>query len=564
MRKASLPLVISTVFLLYGWESSLHGGSILDIQPLKSAEALDLPQGQGAKSALTATLVDLNPKLSRWYLLTFKQGGKTLSEYHLELLDSSVKLGLRPSGLVLLGGEAEKKCFDFSPQPDAALKKDSSVSYLDLCEGKLFRRITQSGKKSALEWMTGFLRQNVGGGDEIVNTVKTYVYQDKFLLSPEKSEASPTSFQPSQKPYAPKSARVDPAKASSTLLPQELGLAIQGRTDQALQVGTWYESAIRSDIYISLIEPQFIDPSIFAGDKAKVRSLDSTEEKALSYLVAFDLEKYRLAFEMGTEHPGVEWSARAVDSVKDKKKAGPDGFAQVAPLVMTGKINPVDAPRTAAVFTGGFKRSHGAFRWGNLALKNSGSHYGFGQAGVVLSQAQPGLATVLITASGELSLQTWQEGDDLAKLEWKDFRQNGVAIIDYNLSSQVSEPGFYVAKWDQGNWSGSVDSKQRTLRAGLCLQVQKETGKKFLIYGYFSSVTPGAMARIFQAYDCQYALHLDMNALEHTYLALIGEKFKPQHLIQGMSVVDTKSGSEVIPRFLGAADNRDFFYLTVK
>ena len=48
---------------------------------------------------------------------------------------------------------------------------------------------------------------------------------------------------------------------------------------------------------------------------------------------------------------------------------------------------------TVAAFVGGFKRSHGAFRYGPLALVNHGSHYGFMQQGVVFSKLQPGLAT---------------------------------------------------------------------------------------------------------------------------------------------------------------------------
>ena len=49
------------------------------------------------------------------------------------------------------------------------------------------------------------------------------------------------------------------------------------------------------------------------------------------------------------------------------------------------------------------------------------------------------------------------------------------------------------------------------------------------------------MARIFQAYQCQYAFLLDMNALEHTYLAVYrrsGGQLSIDHLLRGMSVVD--------------------------
>ena len=73
------------------------------------------------------------------------------------------------------------------------------------------------------------------------------------------------------------------------------------------------------------------------------------------------------------------------------------------------------------------------------------------------------------------------------------------------------------------------------------------------------------MARVFQAYQCSYAMHLDMNALEHTYLALYlrsGQQILVEHLVQGMEEVDHTRGDEVAPRFLSFPDDRDFFYLT--
>jgi hypothetical protein len=57
---------------------------------------------------------------------------------------------------------------------------------------------------------------------------------------------------------------------------------------------------------------------------------------------------------------------------------------------------------------------------------------------------------------------------------------------------------------------------------------------------------------------------LDMNALEHTYLAVYQEKdskFSVQHLIRGMDVLDKSFRGQAVPRFIGYADNRDFFYL---
>ena len=72
------------------------------------------------------------------------------------------------------------------------------------------------------------------------------------------------------------------------------------------------------------------------------------------------------------------------------------------------------------------------------------------------------------------------------------------------------------------------------------------------------------MARVFQAYRCSYAMLLDMNALEHTYLAYYrrsGSEMSVDHLIKGMSQLDQSESGQVIPRFLGYPDNRDFFYV---
>jgi hypothetical protein len=72
------------------------------------------------------------------------------------------------------------------------------------------------------------------------------------------------------------------------------------------------------------------------------------------------------------------------------------------------------------------------------------------------------------------------------------------------------------------------------------------------------------MARVFQGYGCRYAMLLDMNALEHTYLALYAHKdgeIVVQHLIRGMEEVDKSTDGAIVPRFIGFPDNRDFFYL---
>jgi hypothetical protein len=137
-----------------------------------------------------------------------------------------------------------------------------------------------------------------------------------------------------------------------------------------------------------------------------------------------------------------------------------------------------------------------------------------------------------------------------------------VPIIERDPSSGAPTAGGLVTRWADGNWSGSQDKKFRTVRSGLCLQ-ESATGRH-LVFGYFSSVTPSAMALVFQAYACSYAMLLDMNALEHTYLALYRLQeadLGVEHLVEGMNVLDRTDEDQLLPRFLGYADNRDFFYL---
>jgi hypothetical protein len=105
----------------------------------------------------------------------------------------------------------------------------------------------------------------------------------------------------------------------------------------------------------------------------------------------------------------------------------------------------------------------------------------------------------------------------------------------------------------------------RALRAGVC--IQESNGRRYLIYGYFTSVTPPAMARVFQSYGCRYAMHMDMNALEHTYLAVYerdGSGSQTFYLDSGMKVLDESGIGIHVPRFVGMPDNRDFFYIVPK
>ena len=340
-----------------------------------------------------------------------------------------------------------------------------------------------------------------------------------------------------------------------------LGITLESASAEKIGMtpGAWYPVAGNPGVYVSVLQPNMIAPGVFESYTNLASRLDGAEASALVYLIAFDLDRYELGFAMGTTFPGVGWSEHMLPRMKDASLPGPDGIASIAPLVSTGLISPVNGRRTVATFTGGFKREHGAFRFGDLALVNHGSHYGFIENGVVFSKLQPGLATLLMFNDGSVDMKTWAEADNALLGRVRHARQNGVPLIE------AGAPGSLVAKWGPGNWSGSEDAKLRTIRAAVALQ--SHAGKRWLIYAVFSDATPSAMARVFQAYAVRGAMLTDMNALEHTYLALYrraGVEMAVDHLISGMSVLDKEEAGQVIPRFLGYPDNRDFFYVMRK
>jgi hypothetical protein len=540
--------------------------TIMDLQPFRSETRVAVQRADNV--AGDATLINLNPQVDAWFVLKLDWGAARAREvYHLENARPARALALNtgPLGFVEMDfGDRSPPCTlpltGAAGRPGAlGLARASGLPYVPICDGRLYVRNQTVGRASSLEKVTDFLRDSVWGGEKIVTLVKKELYRDAFLEQGEPRVMTRTGAAPAS---APSAAIIDPASADLAVVPSDLGLDVDS-ADRALLLGQWYGLRGLPDVYLSVVMPEVVARSLLDGHERSVNRLDPTESKAFVYLVAFDLGKFDLRFSLGTEHPRLGWSPRPPPESINLALPGPDGIGNAAPLAITGMVSPEDATRTVAAFTGGFKRDHGAFRFGALARQNHGSHYGFVEQGVVFSKLQPGLATVFTTVSGEVQVGTWTQGDSGRMANIRDARQNGVPLLEYDARSGTGVPGPLVNRWGEGNWSGSATEDLRTLRAGLCLQ---ETGtRRFLVYGYFSAATPSAMARVFQAYRCRYAMHMDMNALEHTYLAVYVSQQKQrtvEHLIDGMDVLDRSAGGALAPRFLGFPDDRDFFYLT--
>ncbi|HEX4674692.1 MAG TPA: hypothetical protein VH209_05150 [Steroidobacteraceae bacterium] len=538
--------------------------TILELQPFRSESQVTTTGANGVKGI--ATLVNLNPFVGTWYLLSLDwgSGGKS-TQYHLE---SPHPQGLRlvqaaDPGTVRLVGMDKFSCATPIDSKRGLLEDITAVvlPYAPLCEGALYVRNQVKGHATSLERATDFLRDHVWGGEKVITLVKDKVYRDKFLDKAASAAGAGAAPEPSS-PSDPMIPMLAPESAGRSIVADHLGLDLVVSTTD-LDPGRWYAVRDLPAVSVSVIAPQYIDASVRLARRPMLNPVDPVEAGALVYLVAFDTERLNFHYAIGTEHPRLDWSERTLPTSRDPRLPGPDGVGSAAPLVTNGMVGPADVNGTIATFAAGFKRAQGAFHYGPLATQNYGSHYGFIQQGVTFSKLQPELASVLIMDDGTVDLRTWRASDRSSLPHIRDARQNGVPLIEYDAAKHTSATGKFVNLWGPGNWSGSAGEDLRSLRAGLCLQ---ENGShSFLIYGYFSAATPSTMARVFEAYHCRYAMHLDMNALEHTYLALYarrGNQRVVEHLIDEMQVVDRSARGQLAPRFLAFPDDRDFFYVT--
>jgi hypothetical protein len=537
--------------------------TIVELQPFRTSVHATV----SGKTAYDVVLTDLNPAIGSWYLLTVNvEANTTSATFHLQnvKLRAPIRLTANDDASISLVGSDGSSCrLALGADGELLRASQSKLPYASLCDSRVLLRNPVTGRGTSLERVTDFLRDHVWGGERIVNFVKKELYQDAFLERSSTAEG-PSRPESGKAAAGPPAARVNPDVAGSSIVPQHVALDVD-TGGHGLRPGRWYPVRESSGIFFSAIAPEHIDTAVLNSRAPSVNRLGDVETHALVYLVAFSLDELDLHFVLGTDHPRLDWSVRPPDSSFDPRLPGPDGIDASAPVVRTGMISPPDVERTVGAFVGGFKRIHGAFKWGELALRNHGSHYGFIEEGVIFSKLQPGLATVFVESDGSVRMKTWTAVDNAELAHLRYARQNGVPLIEFDERRDVGVPGALVNQWGAGNWSGSANEDLRTVRAGLCLS--EHAGRRFLVYGYFSAATPSAMARVFQAYGCRYAMHLDMNALEHTYLALYvrhQNALEVEHLVSGMEEVDRAVRGQLAPRFLSFPDDRDFFYLTRK
>jgi hypothetical protein len=544
--------------------------SIIDLQEWKEQTELNLPSQE--QKSVRVRLINLNPKINSSFILELNSG-RTVKSFNLVNVNpASQKLVLDQAfqrGISIQSEHRVDRCelWDYKGESNLVNLSKSDKPYQSLCNGQLYLLVPVSGRSSTKEVVADFLRRNIWEGDQITTIVKNTFFKDGFLQVPEESRLADASVPAVGPPRSgPEPAKINSQDRNILLKASALNLPLKDRSESSmLPIAEWFELRSSPGIYVSLMEPGRVSDDIMNKHQQIAGKLDAIERKALVISVAYDLSQYDVGMLLGTEHPSLNWSIRASPSVRPKGWIGPDGFEKRDPVVTPGMVPPHLTTKVVSTFTSGFKRYHSAFRWGKLAQVNRGSHYGFIENGVMHSRLHPGLATLTIDANGLVDMKTWSDADQSLVSELRHARQNGVPIVEWDETTRSGVPGALVANWGQGNWSGSDSKTMRALRAGVC--IQESNGRRYLIYGYFTSVTPPAMARVFQSYGCRYAMHMDMNALEHTYLAVYerdGSGSQTFYLDSGMKVLDESGIGIHVPRFVGMPDNRDFFYIVPK
>ncbi len=529
--------------------------TIVELQPWRQHQVSLLPSGEEIR------LVSLNPNVNASFLLML--GGDAFHVDNADPEGQQIVLAQSPFAAILISGNASTtRCELWTGDPtELQIARDSGLPFAPLCDGQLYLRNTIPGSRSSIEKVTDFLRDHVWQGEQIVRIVRDTFYKDSYAETGDLVDAGLQITAMG----GPTPAKIEPKYAEQAIAPIGFGIAMDSDSPDRMIPGTWYPAAGLPGVFASAIQPRTISTEVLNGPGTANR-LDSVEGKAVDYFVAFDLARFGVGFALGTDHPRLDWSPRPRAEARIRGLPGPDGIADAKPLVRSGMVSPDVAGRTIATFTAGFKRQHGAFRYGDYALIDTGKHYGFIVKGVIYSKLKTELSTLYVLNDGSVGMKTWKAEDDAMLPRLLYARQNGVPLIEFDPETDTGLPGDRVTQWGPGNWSGSAKAELRTLRAGACLQ--ENDGQRYLIYGYFSTGTPSAMARTFQAYGCRYAMLLDMNALEHTYLALYPRhegQVHVEHLVASMSQFDkVAADGNIIPRFLGYPDNRDLFYLFSK
>lgn len=511
----------------------------------------------------SATLINLNSHINTWYILTLTDSDYSVTTYNLLAISDKLKLNLNtdtPELLITGHSDGIYNC-DIGKEVSWVFetRKKTRSSYIPVCNNLLLITVRQDGYQPWVEKGAEVLRWLAGdAGEEVISGVKEHFFQDKYIVEEQAEESTAPSEATSNSSPLPR-ATIQERYQNTTIPTRHLGLRTEN-SENRLLAGEWYPLKNYPAVYTSMITPGMVSKEIHASHKDRVNYLDRVERKATVFLMSFSLNRYTLGWGHGTDHPSVGWSPRARNITKDNPY-GPDGFNRMDPLIPLGHVPPFHWSKTIGTFSAGFQKRHGAFRYGKLSTFNKAHHYGFMENGVMLVSPSEGLATVIMYKDGGVDLKRWTAKDKELLPYIRHIRQNGVPLIHRDENGQ-GIPGRWVKHWSKGNWSGSAKKELRAPRGATCLIETPQ--ENHLVYAYFSSATPSAMARVFQAYGCSFAIHLDLNSPGQAYASLFNAQGEDG--VFDIELLMTKmhmywGGSASRPRYFIKPDYKDFFYI---
>jgi len=537
--KLNHPLALSFSFTALSLFLSCSPGLAAD---LDLPAALISVQSKAALSTATTPdgttieLADLNPSIGRWILLKLPALDGKARWAHLDLgQEGTSRASLSKDGNLIITPRDGKPvvCKLDTPASRDIIAKTYSEPFTAICGGAAFIRSKPAkGYKSNIESVTDWLRSQGPMGEKLITWRKDLFPHAGDIAQDVSSPASVTSPRSDGPPNATL-ALGSPSSISTANLALRTG-------SPKIAPGSWAPVIGAPGVWASIHAPSYA-PSVFSDRKAS---------DSLAYLMAIELELHDPRYSLGVDHPAVGWSSRAP---APHTSGGPDGFENIDPIDRVGMVPPWAMTQLTAVIAGGFKREHSAFKAGPLSTKNNGSHYGFVEAGVVLSKLNPGLATFFQRAGEAPQIKLWGPDDEAKGVDKLIFaRQNGLPLIDNGSLGNDLDINYL------GNWSGNAEGNAQTMRSALC--VAERGSKKFIIYGVFSSAVPKDMAQLLKSYGCLNAMQMDMNAPALTYAAVVVKDDKGQmRYIPLIGSMDDKNFGGT-GRFTTTPDTRDFIY----
>ncbi len=204
-----------------------------------------------------------------------------------------------------------------------------------------------------------------------------------------------------------------PTPESRPVITAQLGLALSGTKAGQMTMGLWHPVESLAGVYASAIEPKAISADILKGP-GTVNPLDSVERGATDYLVAFDLSLSSSASRSAPIIRGSTGRRARPPRCASRGLPGPDGVGRPKPLVTARHGQPRPVPsRTVATFTGGFKRQHGAFKFGPIWHRQPRQPLRLHRTGRDLQQAAAGPVDPLrADRRHRSSMKTWTEADN--------------------------------------------------------------------------------------------------------------------------------------------------------